>query len=69
MLIGVCTADHQCEAHEPACEDARDRWERDMRLTPRGRATEFWTRYQEDVALARGLGCTAFRFSVSSISR
>ncbi|HXM55403.1 MAG TPA: family 1 glycosylhydrolase [Candidatus Dormibacteraeota bacterium] len=65
MLVGVCTADHQCEAHEPACEDVRDRWERDMRLTPRGRATQFWTRYPEDVALARGLGCTAFRFSVS----
>ncbi|HEY7200553.1 MAG TPA: family 1 glycosylhydrolase [Candidatus Dormibacteraeota bacterium] len=65
FLIGVCTADHQCEAYDPSREDVRDRWERDQRLTPRGRATDFWTRYPEDVALARDLGCSAFRFSIS----
>lgn len=65
LLFGVATADHQCEAYEPRWEDVRDRWERDQKLTPRGRATDFWTRYREDVELARGLGCTAFRLSVA----
>jgi beta-glucosidase/6-phospho-beta-glucosidase/beta-galactosidase len=65
VLFGVATADHQCEAYEARWEDVRDRWERDLKLTPRGRATDFWTRYAEDIELARGLGCTAFRLSVA----
>jgi beta-glucosidase/6-phospho-beta-glucosidase/beta-galactosidase/ABC-type amino acid transport substrate-binding protein len=65
LLFGVATADHQCEAYEPRWEDIRDRWERQLRLVPRGRATDFWTRYPEDVELAREMGCTAFRFSVA----
>lgn len=65
LLFGVATADHQCEGYVPRWEDVRDRWERDMRLTQRGRATDFWTRYPEDVELARSMGCTAFRFSVA----
>ena len=65
MLFGVATADHQCEAYEARWEDIRDRWERERELTPRGRATDFWVRYREDVELARRLGCTAFRFSVA----
>src|SRR5262249_23610071 len=65
MLFGVATADHQCEAYEPRWEDVRDRWERDLKLTGRGRATDFWVRYHEDVELACRLGCTAFRFSVA----
>lgn len=65
LLFGVATADHQCEAYEPRWEDMRDRWEREQKLTPRGRATDFWVRYREDVELARGLGCTAFRLSVA----
>lgn len=65
MLFGVATADHQCEAYEPRWEDVRDRWEREMKLVGRGAATDFWHRYAEDVELARGLGCTAFRFSVA----
>jgi beta-glucosidase/6-phospho-beta-glucosidase/beta-galactosidase len=36
-----------------------------MNLAPRGRATDFWNRWQEDVALAARLGCRLFRFSVS----
>ena len=31
----------------------------------RDRATDFWERYPEDVALARQLGCSAFRFSIA----
>jgi len=65
LQFGVATADHQCEAYEAAWEDVRDRWEREQKLTPRGRATDFWVRYREDVELARGLGCTAFRLSVA----
>jgi beta-glucosidase/6-phospho-beta-glucosidase/beta-galactosidase/ABC-type amino acid transport substrate-binding protein len=65
LLLGVATADHQCEAYDAGCPDVWDRFERDLRLTARGRATDFWARFEEDVALARGLGCTAFRFSVS----
>ena len=28
-------------------------------------ATDFWNRYREDIELARGLGCTVFRLSLS----
>src|SRR6266516_2330449 len=65
LLFGVATADHQCEAYEARWEDMWDRWERDRSLTQRGHATDFWRRYPEDVELARGLGCTAFRLSIA----
>lgn len=65
FLFGVATADHQVEAYVPDVEDIRDVWERDRKLTPRGRATDFWNRYAEDIELARGLGCTLFRFSIA----
>lgn len=64
LRFGVATADHQCEAYDGR-DDIRDVWERAERLTPRGRATDFWNRYKEDVDLAKGLGCTAFRLSLS----
>ncbi len=64
LRFGVATADHQCEAYD-GHDDIRDVWERSQRLTPRGRATDFWNRYKEDVDLAKGLGCTAFRLSLS----
>jgi len=63
--FGVATADHQCEAFDPRYPDIRDTWERGPGQTPRGRATDFWNRFEEDVQLAAGLGCTMFRFSVS----
>ncbi|MGH7716273.1 MAG: family 1 glycosylhydrolase, partial [Vulcanimicrobiaceae bacterium] len=62
--FGVATADHQCEAYTGQ-DDIRDAWERVRGLTARGKATDFWNRYKEDVDLARGLGCRAFRFSLS----
>ena len=62
--FGVATADHQCEAYTGQ-DDVRDVWERVRGLTPRGRATDFWNRYREDVDLAKGLGCTIFRLSLS----
>lgn len=62
--FGVATADHQCEAYTGQ-DDIRDVWEREEGLTRRGRATDFWNRYRDDVDLARGLGCRAFRLSLS----
>lgn len=62
--FGVATADHQCEAYTGQ-DDIRDVWEREGALTLRGRATDFWNRYREDVDLARELGCRAFRLSLS----
>ena len=64
MRFGVATADHQCEAYDGR-DDVRDAWERVRGLTPRGRATDFWNRYREDVDLAKGMGCRAFRLSLS----
>ena len=65
FLFGVATSDHQCEAYVPEFEDVRDVWERVRGLVPRGRATDFWERYAEDIALAQRLGCRLFRFSVA----
>jgi beta-glucosidase/6-phospho-beta-glucosidase/beta-galactosidase/ABC-type amino acid transport substrate-binding protein len=64
LRFGVATADHQCEAYDGR-DDIRDVWERVRRLVPRGKATDFWNRYREDADLAKGLGCTAFRLSLS----
>src|SRR5579864_9381171 len=61
---GVATADHQCEAYDGR-DDIRDVWERVRGLTPRGKATDFWNRYKEDVDLAKRLGCRAFRLSLA----
>lgn len=65
FLFGVGNSDHQTEAFDPQYEDINDLWERRRALTPRGRATDFWHRYREDIALAQGLGCKLFRFSLA----
>jgi beta-glucosidase/6-phospho-beta-glucosidase/beta-galactosidase len=65
FLLGVATADHQCEAYDPACQDIRDVWEREHKLVMRGKATDFEHRFEEDIELARQLGCKAFRFSIA----
>ena len=65
FMFGVANADHQSEAYDPTREDIRDVWERQCGLTMRGFATDFETRYQEDIELARKLGCKAFRFSIA----
>jgi beta-glucosidase/6-phospho-beta-glucosidase/beta-galactosidase/ABC-type amino acid transport substrate-binding protein len=62
--FGVATADHQCEAYD-GHDDIRDVWERVRGLVARGKATDFWNRYAEDVDLAAKLGCTAFRLSLA----
>lgn len=68
FIFGVATADHQCEAREEnkkEWDDIRDIWEPSVGRTGRGKATEFWDRYAEDIHRAKELGCKAFRFSVS----
>ncbi len=65
FLFGVANSDHQTEAYEERVADIRDLWETRRGQTPRGRATDFWNRYPEDVRLAQGLGCGMFRFSVA----
>jgi beta-glucosidase/6-phospho-beta-glucosidase/beta-galactosidase/ABC-type amino acid transport substrate-binding protein len=65
LLFGVATSDHQAEAYEPDYADFRDHWEKHQGQTVRGRATDFWNRYPEDIGLARDLGCKLFRFSIS----
>ncbi len=74
FLFGVGTADHQGEAFDPRFPDVWDDWEAANgedpgvpveRCVPRGRATDFWERYPEDVDLARRMGCKAFRFSIA----
>jgi beta-glucosidase/6-phospho-beta-glucosidase/beta-galactosidase/ABC-type amino acid transport substrate-binding protein len=64
-LFGVATSDHQAEAYEPEYADFRDHWEKQQGQTLRGRATDFWNRFPEDIGLARDLGCKIFRFSIS----
>lgn len=64
LRFGVATADHQCEAYDGR-DDIRDVWERVRGLVPRGKATDFWNRYAQDVGLAKSLGCKAFRLSLS----
>jgi beta-glucosidase/6-phospho-beta-glucosidase/beta-galactosidase/ABC-type amino acid transport substrate-binding protein len=66
FMFGVATADHQCEAYDPGHVDIRDVWERvHSPKAARGKATDFWNRYEEDIELAQELGCTAFRFSIA----
>jgi beta-glucosidase/6-phospho-beta-glucosidase/beta-galactosidase len=65
LLFGVATSDHQAEAFDPNECDCRDEWEKRPGQTPRGRATDFWNRYSDDIRLARELGCKIFRFSIS----
>lgn len=65
FLFGVATSDHQCEAFDPRWPDIRDLWESEHGLPLRGRATDFWNRFPEDVDLAKSLGCRAFRFSLA----
>ncbi len=65
FLFGTANADHQVEAHDPSCEDVWDVWERCQGLTPRGKATDFSNRYEQDIAHAAAMGCRVFRFSVA----
>lgn len=65
LLFGVATSDHQFESFDPERPDYRDVWEQQQKQTPRGKATDFWNRYPEDIQLAQELGCKLFRFSIA----
>ena len=65
FLFGTANADHQVEAYDPEREDVWDLWERTQGLTPRGQATDFWNRHQEDIANAAAMGLKVFRFSIA----
>lgn len=66
FLFGVAISDHQSEAYDERFPpDIWDEWERRDGLVPRGRATDFWNRWREDVERAHRLGCRAFRFSIA----
>jgi hypothetical protein len=64
FLFGVACADHQCEAFDPAYPpDVWDWWEQRGEVPqPRGKAIDFWNRFEEYVDLAAELGCKAFRY-------
>ncbi|HEX5855934.1 MAG TPA: family 1 glycosylhydrolase [Thermoanaerobaculia bacterium] len=63
-LFGVAVSHYQVEGGDPC--DWTD-WEAAGRTRGGacGRAADSWRRYEEDAALAAGLGANAFRFSVS----
>ena len=69
FLFGVGTSDHQAEAFDPRFPDVWDDWEASHPIrhpdqsccVPRGRATDFWHRYPEDVELARHTGRSDLR--------
>jgi len=65
--FGVAISDHQSEAFEDRfLPDIWDTWERQQAgVVPRGSATDFWNRWEEDVLNAHRLGCRAFRFSMA----
>jgi beta-glucosidase/6-phospho-beta-glucosidase/beta-galactosidase/ABC-type amino acid transport substrate-binding protein len=65
FIFGTANSDHQTEAYDPDREDVWDLWEQSQGLTPRGKATDFWNRYEEDIAAAAAIGCKLFRFSTS----
>ena len=66
LLFGVAISDHQSEAYDQRYPpDLWDRWERRPGVVARGRATDFWNRWREDVDNAHRMGCRAFRFSIS----
>ena len=63
-LFGVAVSHYQVEGNDP-CDWTR--WEAAGRTKGGacGRAADSWERYEEDAALAAGLGANAFRFSIS----
>lgn len=65
FTFGVATAAYQVEGH---IENDWSEWERAGKLKDPdcrcGRGVDHWTRFDEDVALAKDVGCDAFRISL-----
>lgn len=67
FLWGVSTSGYQSEGGYNGEGQPQNNWanaERNGRAQVTGRAAEFWTRYEEDFARARAMGCTAFRLGI-----
>ncbi len=67
FLWGVSTSGYQSEGGYNGDGQPQNNWahaEKSLRVQATGRAAEFWTRYPEDFARARSLGCTAFRLGI-----
>ncbi len=65
FVFGVATSAYQVEGH---IENDWAEWERAGKLKEPhvrcGRGVDHWNRFEEDLSLARNVGCTAFRVSL-----
>jgi beta-glucosidase/6-phospho-beta-glucosidase/beta-galactosidase len=67
FLWGVASSGYQCEGGYNGDGEPQNNWsdaEHHGRVMRTGLAADFWNRYKEDFALARGIGLNAFRLSV-----
>ncbi len=67
FLWGVSTSAYQSEGGYNGPGQPRTNWarvEEKRRVAPIGKASEFWTRYEEDFQRVRGLGLNAFRLGI-----
>lgn len=67
FLWGVSTSGYQSEGGYNGPDQPQNNWtiaEKTGRFAKTGKAAEFWTRYEEDFALAAGLGLNAFRLGI-----
>ena len=67
FLIGVATSGYQSEGGYNGRGQPHNNWgacEAAGRVAKTGLAVDFWNRYREDFALARGMGLNAFRLSI-----
>jgi beta-glucosidase len=67
FLWGVSTSGYQSEGGFNGDGQPQNNWshaEKTLLVQATGRASDFWSRYDEDFARARGMGCTAFRLGI-----
>ena len=73
FLWGVSTSGYQSEGGFNGDGEPQNNWaaaERDGRAQRTGSASEFWTRYESDFALARSMGCEGAQAdSAAALSR
>lgn len=62
FLWGVSNSAQQVEGG--LTNNSWAQWEKNGRVPPVGKATDFYNRYEEDIALAKSLHLNAFRFSI-----
>lgn len=67
FLWGAASSGYQCEGGYNGPGEPQNNWseaEEDGRVMRTGRATRFWSRYEEDFARCRDIGLNAFRLSI-----